>query len=162
MDPPALLRIGDAARASGVSVANIRYYEQQGLLEAAGRADNGYRLYRPQDLHRLRFIRLCRGMDMSLDEVRTLLSLDLRRKADCERANDALQAHLGHVRERMAELRALEKDLQALRRRCSGQGEHCSLIEALHERADSQAHTLADKAAHPPHESPRSRALRHV
>lgn len=130
-------RIGEAARHSGVSAANIRYYEREGLLPPQARADNDYRLYSDADLHRLRFIRLCRAMDMSLDEVRTLLGLDLRDKADCATARAALDAHLGHVRERLAELQALEKDLMALRGRCDGSDDHCHIIEALHAQADA-------------------------
>lgn len=130
------LRIGEAARVSGVSAANIRYYEREGLLPNAMRADNDYRLYGGADIHRLRFIRQCRAMDMSLDEVRTLLDLDLNNKADCATARSALDDHLGHVRQRLAELGALEQDLLALRNRCDGSDDHCRIIEALHERAD--------------------------
>ena len=133
------LRIGEAAGRSGVSAANIRYYEKEGLLGSEQRAENGYRLYSADDVHRLRFIRMCRAMDMSLDEVRGLLSLDLRSKADCNAACDVLNAHLGHVRERIAELRVLERDLQTLRDRCDGQDSYCHTIEALHARADEQA-----------------------
>jgi DNA-binding transcriptional MerR regulator len=130
------LRIGEAARASGVSAANIRYYEREGLLHEPVRGDNDYRLYAAADVHRLRFIRQCRAMDMSLDEVRTLLDLDLNDKADCATARAALDAHLGHVRQRLAELRTLEQDLLALRNRCDGSDDHCRIIEALHQRAD--------------------------
>jgi len=131
-------RIGQVAQRSGVSAANIRYYESQGLLPPAGRGDNSYRVYSDADLHQLRFIRMCRAMDMSLDEVRTLLSLDLSRKADCDAAREALDAHLAHVRERLAELQALEANLEALRDGCDGSGPHCRIIEALHHRADVQ------------------------
>ena len=132
-------RIGEAASRSGVPAASIRYYEKEGLLPAPGRSANSYRLYSEDDVHRLRFIRVCRAMDMSLDEVRALLALDLRRKADCETARQALDDHLGHVRERLAELQLLERDLQALRERCDGSGPHCHIIEALHERAELAA-----------------------
>lgn len=131
-------RIGQAAAASGVGAANIRYYETQGLIAPQARGDNSYRLYSDADIHALRFIRSCRAMDMSLDEVRTLLALDLRRKADCDTAREALDAHLGHVRARLAQLRTLEKDLAALRNRCDGTDTRCHIIEALHERADAQ------------------------
>jgi DNA-binding transcriptional MerR regulator len=130
-------KIGDAARRSGVGTANIRYYEREGLLAPQARGDNDYRLYSESDVHRLRFIRLCRAMDMSLEEVQSLLSLDLGRKADCSRASEMLDAHLVHVRQRLAELRALEKDLRGLRERCDGTDDHCHIIEALHERADA-------------------------
>jgi DNA-binding transcriptional MerR regulator len=129
-------RIGEVAKRCGVSAANIRYYEAQGLLPAPVRSDGDYRLYSEADVHRLRFIRLCRALDMSLDEVRTLVGLDLNNKSDCQTARTALDAHLQHVRERLSELRALERDLRGLRERCDGSDEQCHIIEALHARAD--------------------------
>lgn len=131
-------RIGEAAQQSGVTATNIRFYEKEGLLEPGLRSDNSYRLYAGTDVHRLRFIRLCRAMDMSLDEVRTLLALDWSKKEDCDAARDALDDHLQHVRARLAELQALEADLLALRSRCDGSDAHCHIIEALHARADAQ------------------------
>lgn len=130
-------RIGEAAQHSGVTPANIRYYEKEGLLAPQARADNDYRMYSAADVHQLRFIRLCRAMDMSLDEVRTLLGLDLRKRADCHAADAALREHITHVRERLAELRALEKDLVALQARCNGEDDRCRIIEALHAQADA-------------------------
>ena len=129
-------RIGEAARRSGIAAANIRYYEKEKLLSPGVREDNLYRLYTDGDVHRLRFIRLCRAMDMSLDEVRTLLALDGASKADCVAANETLDAHLGHVRERLAELRALEHELLQLRNQCDGTDSYCHIIEALHAQAD--------------------------
>lgn len=73
---------------------------------------------------------------MSLGEVRTLLSLNLNSKTDCATARGALDEHLAHVRARLLELKALEKDLNALRGRCDGLDATCHIIEALHERAD--------------------------
>ncbi|RKR26783.1 DNA-binding transcriptional MerR regulator [Acidovorax sp. 93] len=131
-------RIGEAALQSGVSAANIRYYEKEGLLPHGVRGDNSYRLYSGADVHQLRFIRLCRAMDMSLHEVRTLLALDWSRKEDCDAARDTLDDHLQHVRARLAELQTLEADLLALRNRCDGTDAHCHIIEALHARADAQ------------------------
>ncbi len=134
-------RIGDAARLSGVSAANIRYYEKEGLLSGHTRAENRYRLYSEDEVHRLRFVRLCRAMDMSLQEVRTLLQLDARAVHDDGADHAAcatLDEHLLHVRTRLDELRVLERELRALRARCDGTGGQCHVIEALHERADAQ------------------------
>ncbi len=131
-------RIGEAARRSGVSAANIRYYEKEGLLAPQGRSDNSYRFYSEADLHRLRFIRLCRAMDMSLDEVRTLLALDGACLADGHVACATLDEHLAHVRTRLDELRALEQELSLLRSRCDGVQAQCQVIDALHARAEAQ------------------------
>lgn len=144
-------RIGEASVQAGVSAANIRYYEKEGLLSLKDRGENSYRVYTQQDIHQLRFIRMCRAMDMSLDEVRTLLGLDLRDKADCATATVALDAHIGHVRDRIAELKGLLTDLTDLRSRCDGHGSKCKIIEALHAKADAL-----------PRATPRSRAQRHV
>ena len=130
-------KIGEAATRSGVSAANIRFYEKDQLLSPQGRSDNSYRMYSDSDIHRLRFIRACRALDMSLAEVRTLLRLDLNSKTDCATARGALDAHLAHVSERLNELKALEKDLKALRGRCDGLDTTCHIIEALHERANA-------------------------
>ena len=140
-------RIGEAAAQAGVSAANIRYYEKEGLLESRGRSENSYRFYTDEDIHQLRFIRLCRAMDMSLAEVRTLLSLDLRKKADCATATDALTEHIDHVRERLAELKGLLTELTDLRDRCDG-GPKCRVIEALHAKADALPSGIARRKAH--------------
>lgn len=128
--------IGQAAFLSGLSAPNIRHYEKEGLLGIPGRSDNSYRHFSGQDVHRLRFIRLCRAMDMSLDEVRSLLGLDLRRKADCALATVTLDGHIDHVRQRMTELKTLLQDLIELRGLCDGTGPQCRLIEALHAKAE--------------------------
>jgi DNA-binding transcriptional MerR regulator len=129
--------IGQAAKLSGVSSANIRFYEKEKLIARHETSANSYRIYSDEDVHQLRFIRQLRSLDMTLDEVRTLLGLDLRKKRDCQTARDTLDEHIGHVRERLKELRVLEKNLIDLRSRCDGEDDHCHLIEALHEQADT-------------------------
>ncbi|MEG0921375.1 MAG: MerR family transcriptional regulator [Comamonas sp.] len=138
-DALALYKIGEAAARSGVSAANIRYYEKENLLRAGVRSESSYRLYSEADIHQLRFIRLCRVMDMSLDEVRTLLALDWHNSDDCAAARTTVNAHLQHVRERLHELQSLERELVTLRDCCDGNSGVCHTIEALHRRADEQA-----------------------
>jgi DNA-binding transcriptional MerR regulator len=129
--------IGEASKRSGVSAANIRFYEKEGLIEARGDPDNGYRIYSDSDLHQLRFIRQLRSLNMNLNEVRSLMALDLGRKRDCASARSLLDTHVASVGRQIQELRRLESTLIDLRKRCDGQGVTCKLIEALHERADS-------------------------
>ena len=163
-------RIGELAQLSGVSAANIRYYEKEKLLSPHGRSANSYRFYSNADLHQLRFIRQCRTLDMSLNEVRTLLALDLRKKSDCATARVTLDAHLGHVRARLAELTQMEASLEVLRNRCDGSAAQCRIMEALHAQADQphratpspapaaqRAHPSRATALHPPQAKPRRR-----
>ena len=58
------MQIKELARATGVDVETIRYYEKQGLLPEPARRDNGYRDYAAEHLERLSFIRHCRALDM--------------------------------------------------------------------------------------------------
>lgn len=82
--------IGQAAKMSGVSSANIRFYEKEKLIGRHGTGAGSYRIYSDEDVHQLRFIRQLRSLDMTLSEVRTLLGLDLRKKRDCQTARDTL------------------------------------------------------------------------
>ena len=102
------MKIGDLAQASATGVETIRYYERQGLLPAPARTAGNFRVYDEAHLERLRFIRQCRGLDMSLDEVRELLAV-----------RDAPDADCGAASRRIRELRALERQLKALRASCA-------------------------------------------
>ena len=76
------MHIGELARRTGIQVETIRYYEREGLLPEPARSDGNYRVYGPGHLEQLQFIRHCRSLDMSLDEVRTLLRCWRRCKTD--------------------------------------------------------------------------------
>lgn len=147
---PSPLRIGELAQATGTPVETIRYYEREGLLPPAARADNNYRVYLPVHAERLAFIRQCRNLDMTLDEVRALLALRDAPAADCGEINALLDAHIGHVAHRIRELRALEKDLKTLRARCSVPHAvaDCGILSGL-DRAAAQAPSPA--SARTPH-----------
>ena len=112
------MRIGELAQASGTSIETIRFYEREGLLPAIARTEGNYRIYTPQHLNRLAFIRQCRSLDMTLDEVRVLLRFRDQPLADCGEVNRLLDEHIGHVAERIKALRALERELGALRAAC--------------------------------------------
>jgi DNA-binding transcriptional MerR regulator len=129
--------IGEAAKLSGVSSANIRFYEKEKLIGQRRKSTNSYRIYSDEDVHQLRFIRQLRSLDMTLAEVRILLGLDLRRKRDCQTARSTLDEHIEYVGQRLKELRVLEKNLIHLRGRCDGEGDRCHLIEALHALAET-------------------------
>lgn len=113
------MRIGELAQISGTQVETIRFYERVGLLPEAARTDGNYRIYASTHAQRLAFIRQCRNLDMTLDEVRVLLGFRDQPQADCGEVNTLLDQHIGHVAERIRALRALEKELRALRAACA-------------------------------------------
>jgi Cd(II)/Pb(II)-responsive transcriptional regulator len=112
------MKIGDLARQTDTPVATIRFYEREGLLPAPARTASNYRRYDATHVERLRFIRHCRNLDMGLDEIRALLRFKDHPEEDCGSVNALLDAHIGHVAERIRELRALQRQLMALRAAC--------------------------------------------
>jgi DNA-binding transcriptional MerR regulator len=64
------LSIGTLAQAAGVRVVTIRYYERIQLMPVPPRTEGNYRVYREEHLHRLRFIRRCRDLGFTLDQIR--------------------------------------------------------------------------------------------
>ncbi len=127
------MRIGALAKATGTPVETIRFYEREGLLPAAARADNNYRLYTQAHANRLAFIRHCRNLDMTLDEVRALLRFKDAPQQDCGEVDALLDEHIEHVAQRIRELRALEKDLKLLRARCgvAHAADRCGILSGL-------------------------------
>jgi Cd(II)/Pb(II)-responsive transcriptional regulator len=113
------MKIGEMAEQSGIPAETIRYYEKIGLLPAPDRQANGYRQYRRSHLDRLLFIRRCRNLDMAQEEIRELVRLADQPDADCSEVDALLAQHLGHVRERLQELRELETTLSDLQQACS-------------------------------------------
>lgn len=133
------MKIGELAEATGTPVETIRFYEREGLLPPPRRADNNYRVYVPEHFERLSFIRQCRVLDMTLDEIRALLRLRGAPARDCAEVNELLDAHIDHVARRIRELRALEKDLKALRACCKSPHviAECGILNGLESTASS-------------------------
>ncbi|MFV5213809.1 Cd(II)/Pb(II)-responsive transcriptional regulator [Azonexus caeni] len=127
------MKIGELARLAGSNVETIRYYERKGLLPIPARSEGNYRIYGPMHQERLTFIRHCRGLDMTLDEIRTLLHFKESPEENCGEVNRLLDDHIGHVVHRIGELQALEKQLQELRGRCPDErrASTCGILEGL-------------------------------
>jgi len=127
------MKIGELAKAAKCSVETIRFYEKEGLLPRAGRGANNYRLYRAEHEERLRFIRNCRALDMSHEEVRTLLGQMDGGAADCGPVNAVLDGHIGHIDVRIRELEQLKAELTRIRKRCRSQSPvaECRIIEGI-------------------------------
>src|SRR5690554_3594164 len=113
------MKIGELSKTAGLPVETIRYYEKIGLMPAPGRNASGYRQYRRDHLDRLLFIKRCRSLDMTQDEIRELIRLADRPEADCGEVDALLARHLNHVRERLVKLARLEKTLERLQKACS-------------------------------------------
>ena len=126
------MRIGIAARASGVPAKTIRYYESIGLIQKAERGDNTYRHYDDDDVAVLRFIQRARSFDFSIADVAELLSLWRDESRTAAQVRDVAQAHLKVLRAKRAELEAMERTIQDLVDRCHGDDRpDCPILDRL-------------------------------
>src|SRR5262245_54491399 len=113
---PDILKIGDAARATGLSIDTIRFYEKQGLLQSPSRSKGGFRLFQESDIANLRLIRSGQSLGFSLEEIRELLSI--QNAASCGDVKRLLEQKLVSVREKIAELNSLEEQITAAMHEC--------------------------------------------
>src|SRR4029450_828589 len=117
------MRIGEVAQATDTSIETIRYYEREGLLPAPARTEGNYRIYEQAHVDRLLFIRHCRRLDMTQDEIRVLLRFKDAPQENCGEVDAVIDHHIEHVADRIAELQALQKHRQDRRARCQhGEG----------------------------------------
>lgn len=157
------MKIGELAKHAGTNAETIRYYERAELLPKPGRSEGNYRIYSSVHLERLIFIRHCRSLDMTLDEIRTLLHFKESPEENCGDVNRLLDEHIGHVVHRIGELQELEKQLLDLRRRCPDDrlASTCGILEGLSQSGISTepignhipgVHGMASKLPTEPHE----------
>ncbi|TAM26611.1 MAG: Cd(II)/Pb(II)-responsive transcriptional regulator [Nevskiaceae bacterium] len=132
---PTTYRIGELATRLAVPVETIRHYEHEKLLPKPARSDGNFRLYSDTERERLEFILNCRALDMTLDEIRNLLRLRDAPEQGCTEVNTTLDAHIGHVTERIRVLRGLHVQLKALRARCENPStaRDCGILQELSE-----------------------------
>jgi Cd(II)/Pb(II)-responsive transcriptional regulator len=127
------LKIGELATLTQCPVETIRYYEKLTLLPEPVRSSGNYRLYNDAHVERLQFIRHCRSLDMTLDEVRDLLLFRDAPEDNCTKVNSLLDKHIGHVAQRIAELQGLQIQLNSLRALCDSKQTtaHCGILRGL-------------------------------
>lgn len=114
------MNIGQAAKASGISAKMIRYYEGIGLISPAGRSSSNYRLYGPQDIHHLRFIKRSRSLGFSLEETATLLGLWGDKTRESAAVKKVAERHIANLEQKIAEMRTMVTTLSTLSHSCDG------------------------------------------
>lgn len=127
------ISIGQLAKVTSTKVVTIRYYERIGLLPFPPRTSGNYRAYDREQVSRLGFIRRCRDLGFTLDQIRDLLNLSSRKDQDCTEVDRLAAAHLESVKAKIADLKRLATELQRINNCCEGGGRiaDCRIIEAL-------------------------------
>jgi MerR family mercuric resistance operon transcriptional regulator len=126
------LTIGRLAKATGVNLETIRYYERIGLMPEPARTASGHRSYGSEHARRLAFIRHGRDLGFTIEDIRALLVLAAPGIISCAEVRELAAAHLGNVRRKLADLTRLEAILADTVTRCAGvPAQGCPILEML-------------------------------
>jgi len=107
------LFIGAVAKQAAVPIKTIRYYEEIGLLPKPSRTSSGYRLYVPDTVDRLRFIKKAQHLGLRLDEIKDILDLADRGRCPCGHVQRVLRKRLKDLQQKIADLRLIEGRVRA-------------------------------------------------
>jgi Cd(II)/Pb(II)-responsive transcriptional regulator len=131
------MKIGELAKRTACEVETIRYYEREGLLPTPPRSEGNYRQYGEQDAERLLFIRHCRSLGMSLDDVRSLQHFQAKPELACDEIDAMLDRHLQQTALQIQSLQRLQKQLQTLRNACHTHmtAQQCGILQNLESAA---------------------------
>ena len=121
------------AKKAGVGPETLRFYEQKGLLQTPRRNDSGYRIYKDEDLTRLQFIRRSQELGFSLSDIKQLLQLTGNIRTSRQKVRTFAEARLALIRQKIRDLRAMERALGSLVTQCDGKGalQGCPIVEFL-------------------------------
>ena len=134
-----LLRSGQLAKMAGVSTDLLRHYERIGVLPSAVRAPNGYRLFPPQSVKRVRAVRSSVALGFSLAELSRIFAMRDRGGIPCRKVRALAEEKLHHVEQSLKELQALRRHIRETLRLWDqrlaemGRGQRAGLLESLAE-----------------------------
>ncbi len=127
------MKIGEVAKAAGVGIDAVRFYEREGLIPEPARRPSGYRMYSPDVVLSLRFIRRAKELGFSLKEISELLSLETSAEATAADVRQVAEAKLADIEERIRALQRMRRALRKATESCTGQGSTsgCSILQTL-------------------------------
>ena len=132
-----VLTTGQLARASGVGVQTVRYYERIGLLRSPPRTGGGYRQYDRSDVRRLRFVRSAQELGFTLGEIESLLELRVEHGKSCASVAETADRVIARVDRKVRELSSMRRALARLRVACKegSPTDECPILGALEDEA---------------------------
>ena len=123
---------GILAKRCGVNSETIRYYEKIELMPDPVRSEGGHRIYNDTHLRRLLFIRRCRELGFTLEEIRGLLELVDKGDYTCAEVRDRTTVHLNAVRQKLRDLKKMQRTLRIMVSQCDGGlVPECPIIDTL-------------------------------
>ena len=126
------LTISELAKNAGVNIETIRYYERLGLISEPPRTESGYRIFSPEVIQRIKFIKRSQDLGFSLSEINKLLTLTESEGFSCWEVRQFASQKLEEIELKIRDLQNIKSVLQDLSSKCSeGSINGCPIIERL-------------------------------
>lgn len=140
------MKIGELAKAAGLNLQSLRYYEGLGLLDEPERTETGFRMYTEDYLEQLQFIKNTREMGLSLQEIKLLVQLKKDPKAKGKEIKDIVLKHVEEIDEKIKSMKRLKKELFSLTDACSGEmpARECPILKGLQQKNLKQKRRKVD------------------
>jgi MerR family mercuric resistance operon transcriptional regulator len=127
------LTVGKLAQAAGVGVETIRFYEKRGLVQQPVRRGSGYRVYNPDDVTRIRFIKNAQALGFTLKEIGDLIKLEQDTRSQCSDLQTRADEKVRLIDAKIAELSRMRSELMQLSSSCASDQplSECRLMNCL-------------------------------
>ena len=130
-----IFTIGILSKRTDCKIETIRYYERIGIFPVPSRTEGGHRVYSEDHLKRLVFIRRSRELGFSLEDIRVLLKLGEGEGFTCRQVETITLHHLENIRQKLSDLKSLEKTLAKISSQCQGgKIPDCPILNALYDK----------------------------
>ncbi|HEU4874537.1 MAG TPA: heavy metal-responsive transcriptional regulator [Pyrinomonadaceae bacterium] len=130
------MKIGEVAKATGIGIETLRFYEKSGLLDSPSRTESGYRIYNADVLDRLDFIKRAQVLGFSLDEIKRIIGDRRAGQSPCAEVREIVRNRLAELDARMREMKRYRNELATALAEWDERGDvagHvCGLIEGSH------------------------------
>lgn len=130
------ITVGVLAAETDCNVETVRYYEKSGLMPEPSRSEGGHRLYTLDHIKRLTFIRKCRELGFSIEQVKNMLRFIDEPGHACSEVKLMTLQHAKEIQQKIEDLKRLEKALNSMAEQCAREeytAEQCPIIDALYQ-----------------------------
>ncbi|PCJ39465.1 MAG: MerR family transcriptional regulator [Moraxellaceae bacterium] len=127
--------IGQLAKKANCKVETVHYYEKSGLMPEPPRTEGGHRIYALPHIKRLSFIRRCRELGFSIEQIKELLKFIDEPGHCCGEVKSMAVLHSRDIQQKIEDLKRLQTGLNEMVRHCKDAGDsidECPIIEALY------------------------------
>ena len=135
MNMNATLSIGQLARQASVPTSTLRYYEKAGLLEPEGRSEGNYRVYGPESMKRLLFIKAAQSAGFTLEDIASLMEIRDGRASPCTEVKDLIEHRLVELQKKLQDLHHVQDVLISFMELCGHpeSKDHCEVLDKLND-----------------------------